>query len=105
MERLMPVYTVHAPIAESAEAARAADHFVFVRDGFHFWAFLLGPLWLAWHRVWLAVLGYGVVTIGGAVGLSWSIMGARLCFVVRVLVPVLDWFGVGRVRLWSVYLS
>ena len=33
----MPVYTVHAPVANGADLA-AADKFVFVRDGFHFWA-------------------------------------------------------------------
>ena len=35
-----------------------SERFVFVRDGFHFWAFVLGPLWLAWHRLWLALIGY-----------------------------------------------
>ena len=33
----MPVYTVHAPVASGADLA-ATDKFVFVRDGFHFWA-------------------------------------------------------------------
>src|ERR1700712_5643465 len=50
----MPVYTVHAPAADDGEA----DRFTFVRDGFHFWAFVFGPLWLARHRLWLALLGY-----------------------------------------------
>ena len=34
----MPVYTVHAPVANGAGLA-ATDKFTFVRDGFHFWAF------------------------------------------------------------------
>src|SRR5258708_38527534 len=46
----MPIYTVHAPTADTAGIA-ATDRFAFVRDGFHFWAALLGPLWLAWHRL------------------------------------------------------
>jgi len=33
----------------------ATDKFTFVRDGFHFWAFVLGPIFLAWHRLWLAL--------------------------------------------------
>jgi hypothetical protein len=55
----MPTYTVHAPPA----GAKASDpeRFRFVRDGFHFWAFLLGPLWLLAHRLWLALVGYVVV--------------------------------------------
>ena len=56
----MPVFTVHAPVANGADA-EAADSFAFVRDGFHFWAALFGPLWLAWHRLWLALIGWIVV--------------------------------------------
>src|SRR5260370_6175057 len=48
----MPVYTVHAPVTNDS-GDRTTDRFAFVRDGFHFWAALLGPVWLAWHRLWL----------------------------------------------------
>ena len=30
--------------------SRIGARFVFVRDGFHFWAFLLAPLWMLRHR-------------------------------------------------------
>jgi len=62
----MPVFTVHAPV----DALRRADtdRFVFVRDGFHFWAFVFGPLWLIWHRLWWALLAY-VVIIAAIFGL------------------------------------
>ncbi len=50
----MPVYTVHAPMANSVNLA-TTDRFAFVRDGFHFWAAVLGVVWLAWHRLWLAL--------------------------------------------------
>jgi hypothetical protein len=56
----MPVYTVHAPITNDADIT-ATDRFVFVRDGFHFWAAVLGVVWLAWHRLWLALLGWIVL--------------------------------------------
>jgi hypothetical protein len=56
----MPVYTVHAPIAGGADP-RATDQFVFVRDGFHLWAAVFGVFWLAWHRLWLATIGWIVV--------------------------------------------
>ena len=48
---------------------RATDRFAFVRDGFHFWAALLGPLWLAWHRLWLALIGWIVVMAAIDVGM------------------------------------
>src|ERR1700683_4766365 len=56
----MPVYTVHAPKTNSADIA-AGDRFAFVRDGFHARAALGGVVWLAWHRLWLALIGWIVV--------------------------------------------
>ena len=47
----MPRSTAGADIA-------ATDKFTFVRDGFHFWAFVAGLIWLAWHRLWLALIGW-----------------------------------------------
>ena len=65
----MPVYTVHAPVTNDA-GIRATDRFAFVRDGFHFWAALLGPVWLAWHRLWLALIGWIVVMVAIDVGMA-----------------------------------
>ena len=48
------------PSTNSADFA-ATDRFAFVRDGFHFWAAVLGVVWLAWHRLWLALLGWIVL--------------------------------------------
>src|SRR6202012_3676136 len=56
----MPVYTVHAPAAPDPGVV-ATDRFAFVRDGFHFWAMVFGPLWLLAHRLWLGVVGWGGV--------------------------------------------
>ena len=56
----MPIYTVHAPVTTNAGVV-ATDRFTFVRDGFHVWAFVLGPLWLVWRRLWLALIGWIVV--------------------------------------------
>ena len=50
----MTTYTVHAPPPRQGETTSAPERFVFVRDGVHVWAFLLAPLWLLAHRLWLA---------------------------------------------------
>ena len=63
----MAVYTVHVPLTQAGEGPRP-DRVVFVRDGFHFWALLFGPLWLIWHRLWLALVAY-IVVIAALVGL------------------------------------
>jgi hypothetical protein len=64
----MAVYTVHEPPPRRYETEADPERFTFVRDGFSFWAFLLGPLWMIWHRMWLVLLGY-VVTIAALTGL------------------------------------
>ena len=58
----MAVYTVHEPPPKRTRP-RDPERFVFVRDGFSFWAFLLAPLWLLWHRLWLVLLGYIGVSV------------------------------------------
>jgi len=70
----MRVYTVHAPVASGADLA-AADKFVFVRDGFHFWAAVATVIWLLWHRLWLVLIGWIALTLAinfgmGALGAS-----------------------------------
>ena len=62
----MPVYTVHAPVANGADLA-ATDKFVFVRDGFHFWAAVASVIWLLWHRLWLALIGWIVLMVADPV--------------------------------------
>lgn len=63
----MPVYTVHEPPRRDSDedVLAHAARFRFVRDGFHFWAFLLAPLWMLRHRMWLEFIFY--VLIVGAV--------------------------------------
>ena len=66
----MPVYTVHEPPLRAAEASADPQRLVFVRDGFYVWAFLLTPLWMAWHRLWLVLVLYLVLSIGVELGVS-----------------------------------
>ena len=51
----MPTYTVHVPSGVDDAAARA-DATVFVREGFSWGAFLLGPLALLYRGLWLGTL-------------------------------------------------
>jgi hypothetical protein len=61
----MPVYTVHEPPQrDSDDALGHAMRFRFVRDGFHFWAFLLAPLWMLRHRLWIELIAY-LLILGG----------------------------------------
>lgn len=72
----MAAFTVHLPPAP-AGAAPAPEQIVFLRDGFSWWAFLLGPFWLAWNRAWLALLAWTLLLV--LVGLvGWKLHLTRL---------------------------
>ena len=77
----MSTYTVHVPSGVAEDAARA-DETVFVREGFDWGAFLLGPLALLYRGLWLAALAWAVV---GAALLGVAVL-AGLGFGPRLLV-------------------
>lgn len=97
----MPVFTVHAPAAVDTRPIGAADQFVFVRDGFHFWAFLLGPVWLAYHRLWLVLTGHVLLLAAVSFGLSWLEAGAGTRLAVMFLIALLLGLEVASLRRWT----
>ena len=96
----MPVYTVHAPQTNNA-GLRASDRFAFVRDGFHFWAAVMGPLWLLWYRLWLALIGWIVVMVAFDVGMARLGAGGRAIFFAHVLIALLMGFEAASIRRWT----
>jgi Protein of unknown function (DUF2628) len=96
----MPVYTVHGPVANGADLA-AADKFTFVRDGFHFWAAVATVLWLAWHRLWLALLGWIVVTVAVEIGLAQLGAGRGAIVAANVLIAILMGFEAASLQRWT----
>jgi len=96
----MPVYTVHAPTANNADIA-ATDRFAFVRDGFHVWAALFGVVWLAWHRLWLALIGWIVVMAVIDVAMTRLGLGAVTIFLADALLALLMGFEAASLRRWT----
>jgi Protein of unknown function (DUF2628) len=100
----MSVYTVHEPPLRATEASPDPERFVFVRDGFYFWAFLLTPLWMLWHRLWLVLLLYVVVTVGIQNAMHYAGIGAAggalamlfIAFLVGVEASTLRCFTLAR---------
>ena len=98
----MPTFTVHAPQpGRTNDALRAPEQFVFVRDGFHFWAFVLAPLWLLLHRLWLALLiylvGYGALSFGFAFGR----VSSSIQLIVALLIALLMGFEASSIWRWT----
>jgi hypothetical protein len=94
----MPTFTVHQPPPRLGEAASAPERFVFVRDGFHFWAFVLAPFWLLRYRLWLAFAIYLVVSILLGIVLPLSGVGATVQFLAGTLVALLVGFEAATFR-------
>src|SRR5437667_8805450 len=90
----MPVYTVHEPPRRNSDDDDLAhtSRFVFVRDGFHFWAFLLAPLWMLRHRMWIEFIAYclivgGITFVLRRLGVAGS-AGALVGLLIAVLVGI-----------------
>jgi hypothetical protein len=97
----MAVYTVHEPLPRKNEASADPERFAFVRDGFYFWAFVLGPVWMLWRRLWLVTVLYFVAMTAMQVGL-W-VLGASetVGFVMGLLLALLIGFEAGTLRRWT----
>jgi hypothetical protein len=97
----MATYTVHEPPSRAGEPAGDTDRFVLVRDGFYFWAFLFGPLWMLWRRLWLVLLLY-VVAMAAVQAGFWSLgLSGWTKFTLGSLIALLVGFEAGTLRRWT----
>lgn len=94
----MSVYTVYEPPLKAHESGPDPERFVFVRDGFSFWAFLLTPLWLLRYRLWLAFSGYVIVAVALLVGLRLIGASATVTTIASALLSLLVGFEAATLR-------
>jgi len=105
----MAIYTVHQPPLRKRNSAPDPERFLFVRDGFSFWAFLFGPLWMLRHGMWLVLLGYIAVAVAvqaamhvtGVSAGSAAFAGFLLALLIGMESGTLRRFTLGR-RGWQV---
>jgi hypothetical protein len=72
----MPAFAVLEPPGDGDATVRYSDRFIFLHEKFSFSAFLFGPLWMIWRRLWLEEVAYVAVlaVVGWAVyalGVGW----------------------------------
>jgi hypothetical protein len=96
----MTVYTVHAPLTADTRRPQP-ERVVFIRDGFHFWAAVFGPLWFLVHRLWLGLLIYlvCVIALGAALVLLHVDQESRV--IIGLLVAILTGFEAASLQRWS----
>jgi hypothetical protein len=97
----MSTFTVHRPPLRKDESAVDPERFVFVRDGFYFWAFLLAPLWLLVHRLWLVLVLY--VAFSAAIEFGLVLVGAAgaVKFAVALAISLLVGFEAATLWRWT----
>ncbi len=103
----MPTYTVHEPPPRKGRSADP-ERFRFVRDGFHFWAFVLTPLWLLARRLWLVFVLYvivmfaieGALTFFGVAGTAKTIAGLLIGLLIGLEAGTLQRWTLAR-RKWK----
>jgi hypothetical protein len=97
----MAAYAVFEPPMRGRSAAEHADRFVFMREGFSFWAFLFGVLWIIWRRLWLVLIIY--VALVGLLQYGLMLLGispsARTA--VTVLIHLLLGMEAATLRRWT----
>jgi hypothetical protein len=103
MQGTMTVFTVHAPVDRASEkgVSEKTEKFVFIRDGFHFWAFIFGPFWFLWNRLWLAFGLYVLAALALGATLSLLNAGADTRFMVWLLVAFLVGLEAASLKRWS----
>ena len=97
----MAVYSVFEPPERGNGTVVNAERFAFVRDGFSFAAFVFGPLWMLWHRLWLVFVGYlGVgIFLAGAFHVLGTPGGARS--LAGLLLSILVGLEASTLRRWT----
>jgi Protein of unknown function (DUF2628) len=109
----MSIYTVHEPPLRGTQSEPDPNRFVFVRDGFSFWAFLIPPLWMLRHRLWLVLVIYlgvaillqaGLYAIGASFGVRFAtsallhlFVGIEAATLRRVTLARRRWTNIGVV--------
>src|SRR5579871_2205442 len=73
----MPAFAILEPPRHQHAAIEHADRFMFLADRFSLGAFLLGPLWMIWRRLWVVLIVYlvGVGLVGYGLwrlGIDWT---------------------------------
>lgn len=82
----MASYVVMEPPGRGADAPADAK---LVRDGFSFLAFLVPPLWLIWHRLWIeAALAFAAALVLTALGevAGFGLAGSLLSLLVSLYI-------------------
>ena len=85
------VFTIHEPPNPPADRIDRAEAMVFIADGFSWGAAFMAPLWLAAHKLWVALGAY--LAVAGALSLGLTAVGINAAWIVVALLALNVWLG------------
>jgi len=97
----MPAYAVLEPPGRNRSASEQADRFVFLREKFNLGAFLFGPLWMVWRRLWVVLIIYLVVVGLIEYGLQRMGIASSANAAIYVLIQLLIGLEATSLRRWT----
>jgi len=97
----MPAFAVLEPPARNRSASEHADRFIFLRERFSLGAFMFGPLWMIWRRLWVVLVIYvaavGFLEFGlQVIGAGWVALSG-----VYLIIQVLVGLEAAGLRRWT----
>ena len=97
----MPAFGVLEPPSRHRSDSEHADRFIFLRERFSRGAFLFGPLWMIWRRLWGVLIIYLVA--GGFIGYGLQTLGLDWTVIVLVfgLIQLLIGLEAANLLRWS----
>jgi hypothetical protein len=97
----MPAYAVFEPVMRGRSTGEHADRFIFLRERFSLAAFLFGPLWMIWRRLWLVLIIYLVATSLIELGLHSLGIPVAALTTVYLLLQLLVALEAANLRRWT----
>ena len=97
----MPVFAVLEPPRRNRSAGEHADRYVFWRERFSLGAFMFGPLWMIWRRLWVVLIIYLVVASFTAIGLQLVGIGWPALAAVYLFIQLLIGLEATNLRRWT----
>jgi Protein of unknown function (DUF2628) len=89
------------PVRKNRPASDHAVRFAFLRERFNWAAFLFGPLWMLWRRMWLVFIAYVILMALLEFGLRRLGIGGAARFTVYFLVALLIGVEAASLRRWT----
>jgi hypothetical protein len=102
----MTVYVAfEPPPTRGASSLTRAERIDFVPDRFTWSAFLLAPLWMLWHRLWIVLVGYAAANVALVVAMRFAGVGPEARGYVLALFALLIGFEAASLRRWTLLLN